>query len=156
MYRPHRPDGGIEIIGAISIDPPLSLDDVDRLIAINMVSTDAALDERPSAVVDDLAPGHPAGPSSWIACEHGCCLEIAQHSIGRPNAFKPWLDYLTRGLLPDHLFSGAVIVHDCAEGTFTSLGVDGGRVKSKRVASHQLPGPQRRDNRSGSARLRGV
>ena len=155
MYRPHRPTDGVEIIGAIDIEPPLDPDDVDRLLAINLASTEAVLGERSSSVVDQLAPEHPDGPSSWIACERGCCLEIAEHSIARLEAFEPWLDYLVRAQLTSHQFAGAVMIRDCADGTFRALVVDGGRVRTKGIPTHRRP-RSRQAEEGGDRHLQGV
>lgn len=132
--RPTHPIDGIEIIGSIQIEPPLSHDEIDLLDTIEVASFRAAVDKKPSALVDQLAPGHPDGPSCWIACPDGCCLDISKTGFVLSDAIEPWLSFLVGQRFKDHAFSGAMMFHDCADHTFTALTIDGSRVLRKPIA----------------------
>lgn len=131
--RPTHPTDGYEIIGSVRITPPLSPDEVDLLDTIEVASYRAALDGAPSALVERLAPGHPEGPSSWVACPDGCCLQISETGFALISAIEPWLAFLAGELLTDHTFSGTMMFHDCADKTFSALCVDGSGVQRKPI-----------------------
>ena len=131
--RPTHPDDGIEIVGSIRIAPPLTRDEVDLLDTLEIASYRAALERMPSALVAQLAPGHPDGPSSWVACPDGCCLKISETGFAIVPAIEPWLAYLVGDLFTDHTFSGTMMFHDCADKTFTALCIDGSRVRRRPV-----------------------
>jgi len=132
--RPIHPVDGIEIIGSIRIVPPLTRDEVDLLDTIEIASYRSALEKTPSALVEQLAPDHPDGPSSWVACPDGCCLQISETGFAVVSAIEPWLAFLVGELFKDHAFSGAMMFHDCADRTFTALSIDGSRVRRRPIS----------------------
>jgi hypothetical protein len=148
MYPPLHPDDGVVISGSLRIDPPLRPDEMDRLRAIASSSLRASLDDKPSTLVDELAPGHPEGPSPWVCCPDGCCLDLWDNAYVRIDALEPWLTYLVATMLADHAFDGALMIWDCATRTFSALVVEGTRVRRRPVL-------QRRTGDRRSARSRG-
>jgi hypothetical protein len=148
VQAPLHPSDGVVISGALQIAPHLSRDAMDLLQAIAAASLRSAVDDTPSALVDQLAPGHPDGPSPWVSCPEGCCLDMNDDTYIRIDAIEPWLSYLVGTLLVDHSFSGALMLWDCAERTFSALVVDGTRVCRKPVL--------RRRDRTGGRRARAL
>ena len=63
MDAPLHADSGITISGSLTIKPRLGADDIELLHAIAAASLRSSLDDKPSALVDTLAPGHPDGPN---------------------------------------------------------------------------------------------
>lgn len=147
MYPPLHPADGVVISGSLRIDPPLGADERDRLRAIASSSLRASLDGKSSALVDQLAPGHPDGPSSWVSCPDGCCLDLSDDVYVRIDALEPWMAYLVGTLLVDHTFGGALMFWDCATRTFSALVVEGTRVRRRPVL-------QRSAGRGGASRSR--
>ena len=147
MYPPLHPDDGVVISGSLRIDPPLRADEMDRLRAIASSSLRASLDHKPSTLVDELAPGHPEGPSPWVCCPDGCCLDIDDNAYVRIDALEPWMAYLVGTLFADHAFDGALMFWDCATRTFSALVVEGTRVRRRSVLPSRTG-----DRRSGRAR----
>lgn len=133
MYPPLHPDDGVVISGSLRIEPPLRADEMDRLRAIASSSLRASLDDKPSTLVDELAPGHPEGPSPWVCCPDGCCLDLWDNAYVRIDALEPWMAYLVGTLLADHAFDGALMLWDCATRTFSALVVEGTRVRRQAV-----------------------
>jgi hypothetical protein len=142
--RPIHPTDGIELIGSIQIAPPLSHDEIDLLDTIEIASFRAAVEHKPSALVDRLAPDHPDGPSSWVACPDGCCLEISTAGFAQVKAIEPWLAFLVGVQFKDHAFSGAMMFHDCADRTFSALCVEGSRVRRKPITLERATSPANR------------
>lgn len=132
MY-PQHPSDGLVISGSIRISPPLTGDEAELLAAIATASFRSVLTDAPSRVVERLAPGHPAGPSGWMACPDGCCLDLDAGGLMLVEAIEPWLTYIVTDLLADHDFNGALMLWDCAERTFTALTVEGPRVRRRAV-----------------------
>lgn len=157
MYTPDHPDDGLTVTGSLTISPPLDADECDRLEAIAMVSTNAALDDRPSEVLALLVPGHPAGPSSWVACRDGCCLELEHRLPARVDALEPWLDYIVGDLFDGHAFEGSLVLFDHADRSFTALQIEQGRVRRRGILGKSELRPRGRGARgSGGRRLRSV
>lgn len=148
MHPRHATDGFV-ISGSIAITPPLNNDEADLLQAISMVSFRSAVEDAPSAFLAKLAPGHPEGPSGWLSCEDGCCLEIDERGYVRIDAIEPWLAFIVGTLLADHALAGSLMLWDCADRTFTALTVDGTRVRRRAVLQHE---PARR-SRAGTTAL---
>lgn len=131
--HPSHPTDGLTLCGSLNITPPLDHDEVDVLHTIAISSFRAVLEEVSSGLVDRLAPGHPDGPSCWLPCQDGCCLEIDERGFARIDAIEPWLRYIVGTLLRDHSFSGALVMWDHAERRFTALAVEGSRVRRRPV-----------------------
>ena len=155
MYPPLHPADGVTLSGSLRIDPPLGADEMDRLRTIAASSLRAALDEKPSALVDQLAPGHPEGPNPWVSCPDGCCLDIFEDAYVRIDALEPWMAYLVGTLLVDHAFAGALMFWDCATRTFSALVVEGTRVRRVPILQRRA-GKARSGQGGGRAGLRAI
>lgn len=151
MYAPLHADTGLTISGSLTISPRLDSDAVELLHAIALASLRSCLDDKPSALVEALAPGHPDGPNPWVPCPDGCCLDISETAYVRVDAVEPWLAYLVGTLLVDHTFAGALMLWDHAERAFTALVVEGTRVRRQAVL-RRAPG---RSGRAGRDRVAG-
>lgn len=144
MAQPHHDDGVI-VSGAFSIDPPLDDETCDLLDLVMHQSFRSALDERGSAVLDRLLPGHPEGANPWVACEDGCCLLMEQVGLVQIDAVQPWLAYLVGTTLKAHKVSGSVLWWDIAGDEHFALQVSGRQVRKKsllktRAKAAQNPG----------------
>lgn len=150
MYAPDHPTDGLTLSGSLRVTPAASRDSIDLLDTVVSASLRAVMDERPSALLEQLAPQHPDGASGWLLCGRGCCLEILPDGYVQVDAIEPWLSYLVRTTLADHDVSGAVMIWDHAAREFTALTVDGTRVRRQAV----LRGRRRADkDASGGSNL---
>lgn len=156
MYAPLHADSGLTLSGSLTITPRLGADAMDLLNAIAPASLRASLDQKPSALVDTLAPGHPDGPNPWVSCPDGCCLDISEDAYVRVDAIEPWLAYVVGTLFVDHSFTGALVFWDHADRTFSALVVEGTRVRRQAVL-RRTPGRSSRTGRDDARdRLRAV
>lgn len=133
MKPPAHPTDGLVLSGSLSIDPPLDGDRRDLLETISWTSLRSCLEGQSSGLLDQLAPGHPDGPCPWTACPEGCCLDMSEDGLVRVDAIEPWLAFLVRSPLADHDVSGAVVMWDCADRTFSALTVEGSRVSRRAI-----------------------
>lgn len=133
MKPPTHPTDGLVLSGSLTIDPPLDGDGRDLLEAISWASLRSCLEGETSGLVDQLAPGHPDGPCPWVACPDGCCLDMSEEGLVLMTAIEPWLAYLVRAPLAGHDVSGAVVMWDCADRSFSALTVEGTRVGRREI-----------------------
>ncbi|TYL45828.1 hypothetical protein FXB39_15980 [Nocardioides sp. BGMRC 2183] len=156
MRPPQHPHDGLVMTGSLKISPPLDRDDVDLLDTVASASLRAAVDDHPSALLDRLVPDHPDGPSGWVTCDQGCCLEVDPCGLVNPDAMEPWLRYLVETLLGDHDISGAIVTWDCADRTFTAMTVEGTKVRRHPVLERPRRDRARASSGRGAAALRSV
>jgi len=156
MYQPDHPRDGVTFSGTLTVTPRIGGEGIELLTAIATTSLRAAINDKPSTLVDTLAPDHPDGPNPWIACPDGCCLELNEYLWVRLESVEPWLRYVVQTTLADHAIEGTIMMFDHASRTFDALSVDGTRVRRERVLERRGGKARVAKGRRSQAALRSV